>query len=188
MAEPTVEAQFNQATVETQINNQKGISDSWQADFMQQAKQRQGLQDAINQQYLKMMADQSTLTLRTADFGASGLQKHRDTLDALTYLILSGEIDTTAQGAMGANVAKEVASAAKQAIDSSIAGMATTGGVAQGALQTQAPIELAQILTNNNTIQTAILKALTDVNSALGVILVKVTGEAVVAPVKPTVA
>jgi hypothetical protein len=64
--------------------------------------------------------------------------------------------------------------------------MATTGGVAQGALAAQQPIELAQILEANNTLQTAILKALMDVNNALGIILVRVTGEEVKPPTTPT--
>lgn len=173
---------FDQSTLEAWTANMKAMYDAWQSDSQQQAKQRQALQDKLNDQYLRFVEDQHTLTMRTADFGASSLQKHSDVIGTLQALIISGEIDTTAQGAMGNKLAEEFRSVAKQAVEAAVAAVPGTSaasqgttGVAQGALQTQTPIELAQVLVNNNTIQTAILKALADVNTALGVILVKIT-------------
>lgn len=53
-----------------------------------------------------------------------------------------------------------------------------TTGVAQGATQTQTPIELAQVLTNNISVQTALLATMADMNAALKIILEKVAGNA----------
>jgi translation initiation factor 2 alpha subunit (eIF-2alpha) len=84
----------------------------------------------------RMAGDNATLSTRIANNAAT-----------FDNLIFAGEVDVTAQGATGANVAKEAASAAKQAVDSSIAGMATTGGVAQGAMQTGASVATVDLVT-----------------------------------------
>jgi len=183
------------------LTNIKSFLETRESDKQMQDKQRQGLQDSLNAFTLQVMGDQHTLIQRTADFNAALLGRVADQSNQvanrvaqnaagldhmLATLVAAGEIDNTALGSLGANIAKEVASTAKEAINSSIAGMATTGGVAQGALAAQQPIELAQILEANNTLQTAILKALVDVNNALGIILVRVTGEEVKPPTTPT--
>ena len=182
----TTGEQFDQATLEAMVINLKAIVEAWQSDSQQQAKQRQTFQDKTNDQYLRFVEDQHTLVMRTADLSASGVQRHRDNLDTLTTLVLSGEIDTTAQGAMGAKMAEEFRSISKQAIESAVGMTAQTSaaaqgttGVAQAALQTQVAPELAQIILNANTVQTALLSELAKIEQALSVILVKVTGEAV---------
>lgn len=176
---------FNQATLEAMINNLKGITDAWASDFQDQSKQRQGLQDQLNQQHLKWAEDAHVLALRTADAGAVLVNRTGNNAATWDNLVFAGEVDTTAQGAMGAKMAEELSNTAKQAVQAAIASVAQTSaaaqgttGVAQGALQTQAPIELAQVLTNNITIQTALLATMADINAALKVILVKVTGDA----------
>jgi predicted amidohydrolase YtcJ len=188
---------FDQATLEAMVNNLKGLTDAWQTNFLSAAKQQQGLQDKLNEQHLRFVEDQHTLVMRTADQGALVANRAANNAATLDYktandhgtlgnLIFGGEIDTTAQGAIGAKTAEEFRSVAKQAVEAAMAAVPGTSaasqgttGVAQGALQTQTPVELAQVLTNNITVQTAILKALADINNSLGVILVKVTGEAV---------
>lgn len=185
MADVVVDA-GNQTEERAWNANFKAMYDSWQSDSQQQARQRQTLQDQINQQYLSMMQDQHTLVMRTADSNA--LIQHRVANNAATldHLVAAGEIDTTAQGVAGLKLSEEFRSVAKQAVEAAVAAVPGTSaasqgttGVAQGLAQMQGPVELAQILANNNSVQIAILKALADVNSALGVLVIKVTGDAV---------
>jgi len=211
MADPTFEFQTMQSFTDAWLTNVKAMHEAWQADSQQQAKQRQSLQDQLNAQHLRFVEDQHTLLMRTADQNANlghrvasnaasvdtliannaviQSQAAQNTAQLLQALILSGEIDTTAQGAIGAKTAEEFRSAAKQAIEAAIAAVPGTSapsqgttGVAQGALQTQAPIELAQVLSNNITIQTAVLTELAQINKALAVLLVRVAGEEVKPP------
>ena len=177
---------FDQATLESMVNNLKRITDEWAAMSQNKASQQAGLQDKLNDQYLRFVEDQHTLVMRTADNGAQLANRTANNHATFDSLIFSGEIDTTAQGAMANNLANQMRSVAFEAVQSAMAQAAVTSpaaqgttGVAQGSLQTQAPIELAQVLTNNNTIQTALLAQLAEIKNALAVILVKVTGDAV---------
>jgi hypothetical protein len=84
-----------------------------------------------------------------------------------------------------ANIAAKVANdAAKAAMDQALAmtaqtsaGAQGTTGVAQGALQTQTPIELAQVLTNNNTVQLALLTSLAKLTSVVDALTLRVLGD-----------
>jgi hypothetical protein len=176
---------FDQATLEAMVNNLKGLLDSWKADEEQQAKQRQGLQDQLNQQHLKWAEDAHILAMRTADAGAVLINRTGNNAATWDNLIYAGEIQTTAQDTVGAKLAEEFRSAAKQAVEAAVAAVPGTSaasqgttGVAQGSLQVQNPIELAQVLTNNISVQTALLATMADMNAALKVILEKVTGSA----------
>ena len=164
--------------------NIKAMYDSWQSDSQQQARQRQSLQDKLNEQHLRFVEDQHTLLMRTAD--ANALIQHRAANNAATLdmLIASGEVDTTAQGVAGLKLSEEFRSVAKQAVEAAVAAVPGTSaasqgttGVAQGSLQVQNPIELAQVLTNNISVQTALLATMADLNAAVKVLLATRTGE-----------
>ncbi len=108
----------------------------------------------------------------------------RSSRPVLDFLIGAGEVDTTAQGVAGLKLSEEFRSVAKQAVEAAVAAVPGTSaaaqgttGVAQGALQVQNPIALAQVLTNNISVQTALLATLAEVTKALAAITVKVTGE-----------
>ena len=176
----TTGEQFDQATLEAMVLNLKGVVEAWQADSQQQAKQRQSLQDQLNAQHLRFVDDQHTLLMRTADFNAASLHRNADALAVLQNIALAGEVDTTAQGAMGAKLAEEFRSVAKQAVEATVAAAQGTNAVAQGALQTQTPIELAQVILNNNTVQTALLTQIAKLSAVVDVLVVKVLGEEVV--------
>jgi len=160
--------------------NIKRFVDEWGEVSHNKAVQNGTFQDSVNQQYLRFVEDQHTLVMRTADSGALVANRAANNAATLDILIAAGEVDTTAQGAIGAKIAEEVKNATKAAMDAALAGLATTGAVSQGALETQVPVELAQVLTNNNTIQTALLAELSQINKALSVILVKVTADELV--------
>jgi hypothetical protein len=180
---------FDQATLEAMVNNLKGITDAWQSEFQNQNKQRQGLQDKLNDQHLRFVEDQHTLVMRTADANALVSGRVANNHASWDNLVLAGALTNPAElaeSAIGAKVAAEVRSAAKEAMEASTAAIGQTSaaaqgttGVAQGALQTQVAPEIAQIILNNNTIQTALLAELAKIEQALSVILVKVAGEAI---------
>lgn len=176
---------FDQATTEAMVLNLKAIVEAWQSDSQQQARQRQSLQDQLNQQHLKWAEDAHVLALRSADAGAVLINRTGNNAATWDNLIYAGELQTTAQDTVGAKLAEEFRSAAKQAVEAAVAAVPGTSaasqgttGVAQGATQTQTPIELAQVLTNNISVQTALLATMADMNAALKVILEKVTGNA----------
>lgn len=167
------------------VVNLKAMYDAWQSDSQQQARQRQTFQDQINSQYLRWVDDQHTLVMRTAD--AHAVLQHRAANNAATidHLIAAGEVDTTAQGVAGLKLSEEFRSVAKQAVEAAVAAVPGTSaaaqgtsGVAQGGLQMQTPIELAAVLQNNISVQTALLTKLAEINAALAALTVKVTGEA----------
>jgi hypothetical protein len=162
--------------------NFKGLTDAWNADWLNNSKQRAGLQDQVNNLFLQNVQQAQALMNQVAQWGAQ--EQARGARNAGTWdnLVFAGEIDTTAQGAMGAKIAADVGDAAKKAIDEAIASAVVTSppaqgttGVAQGAVQA----DIAQVVANSNTIQTALLAELAQINKALAVILVKVTGEVV---------
>lgn len=164
--------------------NIKAMYDSWQSDSQQQARQRQTLQDKLNEQHLRFVEDQHTLLMRTADSNALVQNRVANNAATLDHLVSAGEIDTTAQGVAGLKLSEEFRSAAKQAIEAAVAAVPGTSaasqgttGVAQGSLQVQNPIELAQVLTNNISVQTSMLATMAEMTKALAAITVKVTGE-----------
>lgn len=179
---------FDQAVLEAMVNNLKGLTDAWQANFLDQDRQRHTLQDKLNEQHLRFVEDQHTLVMRTADSNAvllARMQGNASTVDHLGALDALTPPAETAQAAIGAKVAEEVSSTAKEAIRTALATSVTTSapaqgstGVAQAGLQTQLAPELAQIILNANTVQTALLAELAKIEQALSVILVKVTGDA----------
>lgn len=166
------------------IVNLKAMYDAWQSDSQQQARQRQTFQDQVNSQYLRWVDDQHTLVMRTADSNAVVQHRAANNAATLDYLIGAGEVDTTAQGAIGAKLGEEFRSVAKQVVEEASASVAATSaaaqgttGVAQGALQMQTPVELAQVLATSVNVQTSLLATLAEMTKALAAITVKVTGE-----------
>lgn len=164
--------------------NIKAMYDSWQSDSQQQARQRQNLQDKLNEQHLRFVEDQHTLIMRTADSNAVVQNRAANNAATLDFLIASGEVDTTAQGVAGLKLSESFQDVAQKAVEGAVAAVSQTSaaaqgttGVAQGSLQVQNPIELAQVLTNNISVQTSMLATMAEMTKALAAITVKVTGE-----------
>jgi hypothetical protein len=178
---------FDQATNEAMITNMKRIVDEWAALGQNKASAQASLQDQLNAQHLRFVDDQHTLVMRSADLGAALANRVAQNHATLDNLVWAGEVDTTAQGAMATNLSNQMRSVAFEAVQSAMAQAAVTSppaqgttGVANGALQTQVAPELAQILVNANTVQTALLAELAQIEKALAVLLVRVTGDAAV--------
>jgi len=164
--------------------NIKAMYDSWQSDSQQQARQRQNLQDKLNEQHLRFIEDQHTLIMRTADSNAVVQNRAANNAATLDLLIASGEVDTTAQGVAGLKLSESFQDVAQKAVEGAVAAVSQTSaaaqgttGVAQGSLQVQNPIELAQVLTNNISVQTALLTTMADLNATMKAIMATRVGE-----------
>ena len=132
----------------------------------------------------------ATLANRTAQNAA--------TVDHLANM--AGLAQLSEYRGIGAQVAEQASEAATAAVNSALAQGAQsnpvaqgTTGLAQGAIQAGVAgvnvallTDLAEAMKANNTVQLAILEALAGVNKAIGVILVTVTGDAVVTEPVPT--
>ena len=168
--------------------NLKRIVDEWAALAQHKASAQATVQDQLNALFLQWAGDQHTLVMRTADTNAVLLSRMAGNAATVDHL---GDLDAltppaeTTQAAIGAKVAEEVSSTAKDALKSALGSTALTSaaaegstGVAQAGLQTQVAPELAQTILNANTVQMALLGELAKIEQALSVILVKVTGDA----------
>lgn len=180
---------FDQAAVDLIVTNFKQAVDNYLAGAQQQNGQQAAFQQLVNQQFLRFVEDQHTLVMRSADSNAQVMNRQAHNAVGVDHMVNIGALNQQASAnAMSAKVAADLRDVATQTVEAAMAAVPGTSaasqgttGVAQGGLQMQVPTELAQILTNNVTIQTALLKALADINTALGVIVVKVTGEEVTA-------
>jgi hypothetical protein len=182
------------------MTNEVKYPEGWEANFKRfveewaevshnKAVAHSDLQDKLNDQYLKHMANLEALTLRTADMNAASL--NRAVSGAASVDVLAGFGGLTnpaelAETAIGAKVAEKVDSAVSEAMETALGATALTSppaqgttGVVQGTVQAAAAVEMAQVLENNITIQTQLLARLAQISDALAVILVNVTGEAV---------
>jgi hypothetical protein len=193
---------WDQTTLEANTVNLKRVVDDYAAIAQQRQNAAGGLQDQLNSLFLSWANDAHTVTQRLASDGANlsqlqannaALAAQRTNAAAQTWdnFVYAGEVDVTAQGSMANTLAEKQRSVIFEAVQAAVAATTQTTapaqgttGVAQGAMQTGAAgvnvalmTELAEAMKANSTVQLAILEALAGVNKAIGVILVKVTGE-----------
>jgi hypothetical protein len=168
---------WDQATVQAFTTNIKRIVDEWAAMSQNKASQQAGLQDQVNSLFLKWAMDAQGVTHRVANDAATVSARIAANGVSFDNLVLAGEMDTTAQGAIGAKVASEVRSAAKEAMEAAVAAVPGTSaaaqgttGVAQGAIQSGAAVA-----------DVAILAQIAKLAEAVNVLYVKVLGEEVTA-------
>ena len=192
-------ASFDQATLEAFVNNLKGltdawmvnlkgVTDAWQSDWQQQGKQRQGLQDALNEQHLRFADDQHTLVMRMLNDGASASQRATNNSADLDKLAgIGGLAQVTELRGIGAQVAQEASEAATAAVNNALAQTAQTAaapqgttGVAQGGLQTGSSAVNTAMISNLAEVIGSLGVQLAKIQDALAVILVKVTAEGTV--------
>ena len=188
MSEATIAA-WDEAALEAFVTNLKRIVDDY-ADLANEKARRSGsLQDKINDQYLRFIEANGTLVQRMA--GNSATVDHL--VNSATASALAAQ-NTEFRG-IGAQVAQEAAEAATSAVNAALA-QATSGqgyalgqaaqtsppaqgttGVAQGALQTSEPVWMAESLAALLQVNKALAAKLAAIESALGVLVIKVTGE-----------
>lgn len=193
---------WDQTATEFNTANLKRIVDDYAAIAQQRQNAAGGLQDQLNSLFLTWANDAHVVTQRLASDGANlsqlqannaALAAQRANSAAQTWdsFVYAGEVDVTAQGSMANTLAEKQRSVIFEAVQAAVAATTQTTapaqgttGAAHGAMQTGTAgvnvalmADLAEAMKANNTVQLAILEALAGVNKAIGVILVKVTGE-----------
>ena len=111
-------------------NNLKGLLDSWKSDEMQQARQRQSLQDQLNAMTLGWMNAEHTLVMRTADVNAAILSRMVSNAATLDALIFAGKM--TAQDVTAAKTVEEFRSGSQDRYRGGCGGGAWYGGASPG--------------------------------------------------------
>ena len=188
MSEATV-AVWNEAALEGFVTNLKRIVDDY-ADLANEKARRSGsLQDKINDQYLRYVEANGTLVHRMAGNNA--------TVDHLVNSATASSLaaQNTEFRGIGAQVAQEAAEATTGAVNAALAQTASgqgyglaqaaqtsapaqgTTGVAQGALQAGEPVWMAESLGALLQVNKALAAKMAAIESALGVLVIKVTGE-----------
>lgn len=160
--------------------NIKRVVDDYADLANQQARAAQKQSEAVWTQFL----DQNRQWQAIAQQAAINLTQHsqRAAASAQTWdsLIVAGEVDTTAQGAMANNLANQMRSIAFEAVQAAMAQTQQTSapaqgttGVAQGAMQTGTGIAdvaiLAQIAKLAEAVNVIYLKVLGEENTAEGI-------------------
>jgi len=170
--DPSVNDSWDAATLEAMVTNLKRIVDDYANHTLRRGDREQELQNTLLQQHLRYTDDAHGVVMRLANAGATNdtrLQTNAATLDHLANMAALTNPQELAEASIGAKVAGEVRSAAKEAMEAATASVAQTSaaaqgttGVAQGALQSGEPIWLAESL-----------RALLETNKALGVQMAK---------------
>ena len=179
---------FDQATLETMVVNMKRIVDDYANHTLRRGDREQELQDALLQQHLRYVDDAHNVVMRMANAGAAHdnrMATNAATLDHLASMAALTNPQELAEASIGAKVAGEVRSAAKEAMEAATAAVAQTSaaaqgttGVAQGALQTGEPIWLAESLGALLQTNKALGVQMAKLAEALDVIRVEVVGDA----------
>jgi hypothetical protein len=156
-------------------NNLKGLLDSWKSDEMQQARQRQTLQDQINGLFLRQASDALTIANTLAQNNAVITMRINSNGVVLDNLALGGKLSST--DVTSAKLADGFKDTADKAIQAATAAAVTTSapaqgtsGVAQGSLQTVGAVSADAIMAQI----TKLAEMNTSVLAALGVLTAKV--------------
>jgi len=179
---------WDASVVQGNAVNLKRIVDDYANLAAQQAQAAQKHTDALWAQQLRFTEQWQQIAQQAAINLTQHSQRQASLATSWDNLVLAGEIDTTAQGAMANNLADRMRSVAFEAVQAAMAQTAQTSaaaqgttGVAQGAMQTGAAGVNVALLANMTEVMAAIGASLVNVESALKVILVKVAGEEVTA-------
>ena len=111
-------------------NNLKGLLDSWKSDEMQQARQRQTLQDQINGLFLRQASDALTIANTLAQNNAVITMRINSNGVVLDNLALGGKLSST--DVTSAKLAADFEDTASKAIKAAVAAVPGTGAPSQG--------------------------------------------------------
>jgi hypothetical protein len=153
--------------------NMKRIVDDYANLAAQQAQAAQKQTDALWAQQLRFAEQWQQIAQQAAINLTQHSQRAAANAASWDNLVLAGEIDTTAQGAMANNLANQMRSVAFEAVQSAMSMTAQTAppaqgttGVAQGAMQLGGGVATA-----------AILSQIAKLAEAVNVLYIKVLGE-----------
>ena len=161
---------WDQTVNEHNTMNEKDIVDRWAAVSHNKAVANANLQDQINSQFLRWADDAHNVANLVANNSAALANRVSNLAATWDNLVVAGEVDTTAQGKMAADLARSVANEAVQQALAMTAQTAPpaqgTTGVAQGAMQMGGGVATA-----------AILAQIAKLAEAVNVLYIKVLGE-----------
>jgi hypothetical protein len=161
---------WDQTVNEHNTMNEKDIVDRWAAVSHNKAVANANLQDQINSQFLRWADDAHGVANLVANNSAVLANRANNLATTWDNLVIGGEVDTTAQGKMAADLARSVANEAVQQALAMTAQTAPpaqgTTGVAQGAMQMGGGVATA-----------AILAQIAKLAEAVNVLYIKVLGE-----------
>ena len=173
MAEEHQNDSWDASVVQANGINLKRIVDEWAAVSHNKAVANGNLQDQINSQFLRWADDAHSVANLVANNSAVLANRANNLATTWDNLVVGGEIDTTAQGAMANNLANQMRSVAFEAVQSAMSMTAQTAppaqgttGVAQGAMQMGGGVATA-----------AILAQIAKLAEAVNVLYIKVLGE-----------
>jgi hypothetical protein len=142
-------------------------------------RQSLDVQSTLNAQYFRMVEDLASESSRRRQNATTA--DHQVDVAAGTIQHLINAQALTAQGVTSGQLADNFESIAEEAIDAAMGQTYATGAPAEGTTGTAAGATQAGIAAQA-TVNTALLTTLADMNRALGVILMKVTGEETTSP------
>jgi hypothetical protein len=169
---------WDQTVNEAMSTNLKRIVDEWAAMSQNKASQQAGLQDQVNSLFLKWAMDAQTITNRVANDSATVSARIASNAATVDHIVSVGAITNPAElseAAIGAKVAAEVKTAAKDAIDAAVAAVPGTSAASQGTSGlAHGNVQMAASIAD-----AAIVAQIAKLAEAVNTLYIKVTGEAV---------
>ena len=146
MADEHLNDTWDASVVQANATNLKRIVDDYANLAAQQAQAAQKHTDALWAQQLRFTEQWQQI----AQQAAMNLTQHsqRTAANAASWdnLVIAGEVDTTAQGAMANNLTNQMRSVAFEAVQAAMTQGTQTSGVAHGAMQMGGGVATAAIL------------------------------------------
>lgn len=156
----------------------------WRALAIEQARQNQQIVNRLAQ-------DAATLSTRMAGDGATISARLASNAVTLDNIVSAGAVTNPAElaeTAIGAKVTEQVRDATRTALDAAIAAATQTAppaqgttGVAQASLQAAEAATTNAMMTNMGVAIGSIASSMAELNKAMAVLLLRVTGDVVVA-------
>lgn len=189
---PTVEEQAQQQMTAAWNVNTKAMFDDLQRD----TKREQEYNDALKALFLRQVEANQQIVNRLAQDGASfsaliqsqtiqSAQRDQHAASAWQNLVLAGALTNPtelSETAIGAKVATEVRSVAKEAIDAAVAAVPGTSapsqgttGVAQGAIQSADAAATSAMMTQLAAVNGALMAQIAKLAEAVTVLTLKVS-------------
>ena len=163
--------------MQVDVKREQEYPDGWKALALRQAE--------ANQQIVNRLAQgAATISERIQSDGASESARSNAAASAWQNLVLAGALTNPAElseTAIGAKVATEVRSVAKEAIDAAVAAVPGTSapsqgttGVAQGAIQTADAVATGAMVTQLAAMNNAMMAQMAKLAEAMNVLTLKV--------------
>jgi hypothetical protein len=170
---------WDQVYTQANSQNMKRFVEEWGELSHNKASQQAGLQDQINQLFLKQVLDAQSLTNALAQNNAVTTARINSNGVALDTLTLAGKV--SAGDVTSAKLADSFQGAVKSAIEAAVAAVpgtnapaSGTSGVAQGGLQTAGAAAESAMVTQLAVANNAIMAQITKLAEAVSVLTLKV--------------